>query len=569
MASSRKSIRPSILPSSSGMSIAEVGTDGSVKPTMFKQKLNKFTDETLTSLAKIWKEAGYEESECEMLLGDLLVKMKSTYMTELAAEQQILEHAKMEVASKCQHYHDLCVKLGRKPLASCGAGANYADKLAGLESLLSEIETEVSERQGLLDIEFDAINDLVTRLGEQSPSLDMFAGPEGTPLLSDCRLELLREFKESLLQLQTQRMDEMKNIAMDCIRSYGDLVVEDEGFYTLPDCDVYADMDGCLLKFGQNQCVGDLEGLGVHIHDLITLKDRNQALLDEKERRRSELSETGTEIARLWTLLRVPSADREAFQASIKMNLSMETLAKGRDELERLREIRATSLEKVVGSIRNDIVALWEEIAIDQEESRREEFPIFYESVLTLGDTTVEVHEEYFSNLKLRVEELRPILQKITRREAVVQERIELEHLQMNPERLQARGPNAREERKKEEAMAQRVRNLDKVTKELLATAVAWEEAKGMPLTYGGGRFVDRVSEQDEHYVEVRDALRNSRKKGMYHTLFLYVSLRLSSLYSLLLQNTSNFTSHSSLLFFSIFVSHDIPRLCFIRCLWV
>jgi hypothetical protein len=45
------------------------------------------------------------------------------------------------------------------------------------------------------------------------------------------------------------------------------------------------------------------------------------------------------------------------------------------------------------------------------------------------------------------VEELRPLLQKISRREAVVQERVELEHLMQNPERLTARGPNAREER--------------------------------------------------------------------------------------------------------------------------
>lgn len=59
----------------------------------------------------------------------------------------------------------------------------------------------------------------------------------------------------------------------------------------------------------------------------------------------------------------------------------------------------------------------------------------------------MDAHEAYFSALRTRVEELRPLLQKIARREAVVQERIELEHLQMNPERLTARGPNAREER--------------------------------------------------------------------------------------------------------------------------
>lgn len=59
----------------------------------------------------------------------------------------------------------------------------------------------------------------------------------------------------------------------------------------------------------------------------------------------------------------------------------------------------------------------------------------------------MDLHEAYFNALRLRVDELKPILQRVSRREAVVQERIDLEHLQMNPERLTARGPNAREER--------------------------------------------------------------------------------------------------------------------------
>lgn len=89
--------------------------------------------------------------------------------------------------------------------------------------------------------------------------------------------------------------------------------------------------------------------------------------------------------------------------------------------------------------------------------------------------------------MRARVDELKPILQKIVRREAVVQERIELEHIQLNPERLTARGPNAREERcacfylygiiminfrffhrKREESMSNRVKNLEKLTKEVL-----------------------------------------------------------------------------------------------------
>jgi hypothetical protein len=59
----------------------------------------------------------------------------------------------------------------------------------------------------------------------------------------------------------------------------------------------------------------------------------------------------------------------------------------------------------------------------------------------------VDLHEAYFNVLRAKVDELKPILQKVARRENVVQERVELEHIQMNPERLTARGPNAREER--------------------------------------------------------------------------------------------------------------------------
>lgn len=65
------------------------------------------------------------------------------------------------------------------------------------------------------------------------------------------------------------------------------------------------------------------------------------------------------------------------------------------------------------------------------------------------------------------MEELRPLLQRIAKREAVVKERVELEHLMDNPDRLTARNQSAREDRKREEAMSMRVKNLEKLTKEV------------------------------------------------------------------------------------------------------
>jgi hypothetical protein len=101
----------------------------------------------------------------------------------------------------------------------------------------------------------------------------------------------------------------------------------------------------------------------------------------------------------------------------------------------------------------------------------------------------------------------------VARREGIIQDRVELEHIQLNPERLTARGPSAREDRKKEEAMARGVKTLEKCTKELLAHIATWEEVNG-PFTYAGECYTDRAVQQEEQYVEIRDSLRNSRKKG-------------------------------------------------------
>jgi len=174
--------------------------------------------------------------------------------------------------------------------------------------------------------------------------------------------------------------------------------------------------------------------------------------------------------------------------------------------------VRTESLGRVVQSIRQDIQALWDEAGIESDAQRQEEFAEFYTPIDRLQDSAVDVHEAYYSVIRARVEELRPLLSEITRRETVVQERIELEHIQMNPERLSARGPHAREERKKEEGMNSRVKNLEKITKKVLTLIANWEEHNG-PFFYAGERYADRVEEQESNYQEIRASLRNSRKR--------------------------------------------------------
>ena len=257
MSSQRMSMRPS-----SGESGVRL------RPDNFMGKLTSTATESLNKLQIIWKEAGYEEAECQSLLGDLLGKIKLVCITEIAAEEQILEHAKQEVQSKIGDYRSLCSQLGRVPAADCGSGIDYADKLAGLEKLLSSIEVEVFERQKILDVEFNAIESLVDSLGEQSPSLDLFTGPVGTPTLSDVRLHLLRHHKEALINMKEDRIYEMEQIALECSKHFADLVIEQEGSTTLPDYELFADIDNAILS----SMLNGKFNLGVHTEDLVRRK---------------------------------------------------------------------------------------------------------------------------------------------------------------------------------------------------------------------------------------------------------------------------------------------------------
>lgn len=434
-----------------------------VLPEMFKHRLLQLAEETVDSLQQIWKEAGYEEIECQRLLGDLLAKLKTTCSNELAAEQQILEHAKGEAENSIKEYIHLNEQLGRTVNVDYLANMNLTDRLTELDRILEAINTEVSGRQKIFDQELCSINSLTKALGEQVATEANFRGPAGTPTLSDLRLQLMVDYKSDLENQKNKRMEEIKNLAKECYVHMCDLMYAEEGYSTMKDSESYLQMDKQIVKFAKTFEFT----LGLTKKDLSTITLRLNSFLEEKERRRTELAKTGEEIAKLWTVLRIPSVEREQFQNSFKKNLSMETLNKGFEELKRLQETRRRSFGRVITSIRDDIQALWEEAGIESEDNRKSEFSMFYQDVEILEDSAIESHEAYFNTLRTRVEQLKPILLKISRRETIIQERIELEHLQLNPERLTARGPNAREERKREEAMATRVKNIDKITKEV------------------------------------------------------------------------------------------------------
>jgi hypothetical protein len=488
------------------------GTTG-VTQVAFQQQVEVLAKETVQSLDEIWTSCGYEQIECHGLRGDILTKIKNLCMQEVEAEQKILDHAKEQVDSQQHKLVSLHNQLGRTPdLDVAENEANYADKLTALEKAILAISEEVDKRQGIITAAFKEVQDIVAVLGEKMPEEDEFNIPLEAPELSDAKLDAYRSYHNKMLTIKEARDIEMKSVASDCYKSIVDLVIETEGYGDNCSAEeevAFRKIDACIIACAtRGECT-----FGLSKTDIAELTARFQSLYEEKERRREELGKSGADIARLWTLLRISSSEREQFTSCFQMNLSMHTIKAGRAELIRLKEIRAQSLGKVIASIRAEIEALWREIAIDGVEQRREEFGDFYVPVDCLKDDSVEGHEAYCVTLRGRVEEMRPLLAKLARREQIVQERIELEHIMCNSERLKERGPAARQERKREEEMIGRVNKLEKLTKEIVSNVTTWEEHNG-PFFYGSSRYLDGIKREEEAYIELRDSLRNSRKKG-------------------------------------------------------
>jgi protein regulator of cytokinesis 1 len=212
--------------------------------------------------------------------------------------------------------------------------------------------------------------------------------------------------------------------------------------------------------------------IGIGNSALDRLSSRIAELNGEKRRRRTKLAEMGTIISTLWTMLRISSEEQKAFTMSIR-GLGLDTIRKGEAEIARLEEIKGIMIGKLVREQRSIIEELWEKT--NSSASERASFDAYYH-IHDDEELTSEIlvkHEDYAASLKGKLNKMQPILNLIAKREAILEERIELELLQKDPDRLKGRG--ATKQLMKEEKMSRRVtKELPKITSVLEETLRMW-----------------------------------------------------------------------------------------------
>jgi protein regulator of cytokinesis 1 len=471
---------------------------------------SKTLSETLTSLASstaqqlesIWDEIGYSAEDRAAQLNDLVTKMRDLCEEKIAEENGVAVTFRQTIADVKEEMRVTCKALRKTP------DADWLRDNDGTLQLTDELQMLEAAMENMREAAKVAKNDLLEcreYLIESHEALELEMDPTWRDVESDLtmpRREAFHKKKAEMKDELTTRSAAVIQLVQDCQHLMNDLRIDNDSGSEL-DARIAGSLirskDGSFMmasKFRTNTCVG----IGASTVEELT--KRMAELHAEKRRRKAKLQDMGAEIAMLWEKLRIPEEDQLAFTESVQ-GLGMATIEKGEAELKRLHFLKSSMLGNLIVEARETIRSLWDQINATREQRRRFDAYTFPENMF--DEQLLDKHDEYITTLQTRLEEMKPVIRIIERREEILRERMEYEELQKDSERLQQRGASMTQQLMKEEKMARRIKKeLPKLTETLLNHLAEWKEKHEEDFQYGGQVYLDVMEDQEQEWQEYK-----------------------------------------------------------------
>ncbi|KAL7456053.1 hypothetical protein ACHAWC_007573 [Mediolabrus comicus] len=514
-----------------------------------RDSFQQLASQTAHQLEDIWDIVGIVPEERASQLADLVDRIASLCHEKIEQEEQLAEQFRKEIAEARFEWEECCtvlrieeedpvVKMKRDPSVGGGSGvgvslqSEYEVMMGRLESirLVREKATEdiVSSQRRIYEAYAALSGCTVEEVATSSTEMEAWADTSSN--LTEEQRELFRSKAVDYEESVSSRTQAIVSLLVDCQNLIRELEIvppgcdgkdenDSDGYVEVGqnDDDVKimnslksiqrSDKDGnsgdggggggkrprsrgkssdsytVTSLFETPTCVG----IGKDVLDRLT--SRIAELNGEKRQRRKKLGEMGSAIASLWSMLRIPSEEQRAFTDNIS-GLGMDTLQKGERELNRLNELKAVMIGKLIREQRQTIEGLWERTNATEGEKATFDRYFYINDEDQLTDDLLAKHEEYAGSLNAKLEKMQPILDLIERRESIIEERVELEMLQRDPDRL--KGRNASKQLMKEEKMMRRVqKELPKITQHLERKLKEWFDENKPSQTEGEVRDED------------------------------------------------------------------------------
>jgi len=495
---------------------------------------------TSRELEQVWDEIGLSPEERADQLTDLLSTFRKSCDEKVASEHEVAENYRQMIVDYKDEIRTTCAAL------KIPADDNLLkdDSSQSLQDEVYTLELALENLRNLADTSRRELLQFRDRLIEDHEALGVSLDEEWKDVDSDLTVPRVESFEEKVKEVEvivatrtnavvqlirdsqelirTLRVDERENL-MDHKIMKSLVEAEDESMQL-------------VSLFETDYCTGISAGT------LQALTDRVSELHGEKRRRKAKLAEMGSVIGELWEKLHVPKEEQNDFARSID-GLGLETLEKGEKEIERLLALKEEMMGRLITHARKQIQSLWDETnATEEQMAVFQGMSVKDESLL--NDQLLSQHEEYILILGEKLDQMRPILDVIGKREAVISERMLYEEFLKDPTRLQQRGAALTRQLMKEEKMSRRIKkDLPKYTDHLSKKLKEWAQTHNEAFVYKGDDYLTKMREQGEEWQHYKDNQAQMKRQKKQEERTTYTTKSIGGFQR---KNVGSISSHSS-----------------------
>jgi Ase1/PRC1/MAP65 family protein len=463
------------------------------------ESLKSLATSTAQQLEEVWDAVGYNPEERATQLSDLLVKFRDLCEETIQEERAVAEtfrHTIVDAKDEIRATAAALKALVDPRWLRDNSGQTLTEELGSLEVVLEGLRADA-------DI---AKSDLIEKrdiIIESHDALGLALHDDWKDIDSDLTAARREQFHLKAVEMKEEvatRTSAVIQVLRDCQHLMNDLGIDSQNGTPLDRRiagSLVRSKDSSFImasKFETETCTG------ISSKALEELTQRVSELSGEKRRRKTKLQDMGGQIAVLWEQLRVPEEEQRAFTESVK-GLGIDTVQKGEAELARLKALKGEMLGMLVLDARETIRKLWDET--NATEAHRDSFrPIAVDREEDFDDDLLEKHDEYIRVLQSRLEQMKPIMRIVERREEILRERMEYEELQKDSDRLKQRGAAMAKQLMEEEKMAKRIkRELPKLTKLLEEKLLEWKDNSGEDFQFRGEVYAETMARQEEDWA--------------------------------------------------------------------
>ncbi|GMH72763.1 hypothetical protein TL16_g06000, partial [Triparma laevis f. inornata] len=474
-------------------------------PSKDLSTLPSLIETTTSSLENIWSQVGYSDVEKSAQLTNLMTTILDMCTSKISEENAVMEQFRHAIDETRKEIIETSNALHREVmdgvLVEKGEGVTLTETLGSLTDVAEGLRKEAQGARERIKNSRSTIQNSHAALGTEVP--DQFSSSASEDL-SDSVVTAFETHAKDMNDKVNTRVGVVKGLVEDCQNLIKELQIESET--TELDRKVMGSLSA--NKDGRTTLTSMVSGetsVGIGGAALEELTGRVGDLTAEKRRRKSKLGSLGAEIAQLWEKLRVPEDAQREFTESVQ-GLGMDTIMKGEMEVQRLNQLKTDMRGKLIEEARETIIGLWEETNASQQQ--RDGFKglnVQEESEFT--DELLQAHDEEIDVLRARLDQMRPMLKMIDRREEVVAERAQYEELQKDPDRLKQRGGALTKQLMMEEKMQKRIKkDLPKYTDAITKKLKEWKAECGEDFMYKGEPYTTIMERQESEWAAYKDS---------------------------------------------------------------